>query len=130
MLRILACATMLLLALPAYGQDFENGLEGYNRFDFEKGLEAYNRFDYATALRKWRPLAEAGDAVVQYYFGVMYGIGDGVAQDCVQSYMWLSLAAAQGHEEAAELREIVAEEMSPPYISEAERLVREWQEAH
>ena len=46
MLRTLAFATMLLLALPAYGQDFQTG------------LDAANRGDYATALREWRPLAE------------------------------------------------------------------------
>ncbi len=118
MLRILALAAMLLLVPPAYGQDFE------------KGLDAYNRFDYETALRKWEPLAEAGESVVQYYFGVMYGIGNGVAQDYVQAYMWLTLAAAQGNEEAAEFREIVARGMTPPHVAEAERLAREWQEGH
>ncbi len=118
MLRILAFTIMLLLVPPAFGQDFE------------KGLDAYQRFDYATAMRKWMSLAEAGDPVVQYYFGVMYSIGNGVAQDYVQAHMWLSLAAAQGNEQAAQCLEIVAKGMAPAHVSEAERLAREWQEAH
>lgn len=30
--------------------------------DFSKGLEAYNAGDFNTALQKWRPLAEQGNA--------------------------------------------------------------------
>ena len=63
MLRTLALATMLLLAMPAHGQNFQ------------KGIDAANRGDYATALREWRPLAEAGDAAAQYGLGVMYRDG-------------------------------------------------------
>ena len=63
MLRTLAFATMLLLALPAHGQDWQ------------RGVDAYNSGDYATALLVWRPLAEAGDAAAQYGLGVMYRDG-------------------------------------------------------
>jgi hypothetical protein len=39
---------VLLLALaPAYGQDFQ------------KGADAYISSDYTTALKEWRPLADA-----------------------------------------------------------------------
>jgi hypothetical protein len=45
---------VLLLALgPAYGQDYQ------------KGLDAYNSGDYATALREWRALAEQGQAIAR-----------------------------------------------------------------
>ena len=30
--------------------------------DFEKGVKALDRGDYATALKEWRPLANAGNA--------------------------------------------------------------------
>ena len=34
--------------------------------DYEKGLEAYDQGDYATALRELRPLAEQGHAAAQH----------------------------------------------------------------
>ena len=40
--------------------------------DFDAGLEAANRGDFAAALKEWRPLAEAGDALAQFNLGNMY----------------------------------------------------------
>ena len=45
MKHILAALLLLTLAAPAWGQDFENG------------YQAYERGDYATSLREWLPLA-------------------------------------------------------------------------
>ena len=60
----------------------------------------------------------------------MYDYGYGVPQDYVQAHMWLNLAAAQGDEQAAEFRDIVAAKMTPAKIEEAQRLAREWLAAH
>lgn len=54
---------------------------------------------------------------------------NGVPQDKAQAHVWLNLAAAQGHELAAEIRETVAGIMTPADIAEAQRLAREWLEA-
>ena len=40
--------------------------------DYQVGLDAYNRGDFATALREWTPLAEQGDADAQSNLGLMY----------------------------------------------------------
>ena len=48
---------------------------------FEDGLAAHDRADYATTLRLWKPLAEQGHVVAQYWLGVMYAEGEGVPQD-------------------------------------------------
>jgi TPR repeat protein len=64
---------------------------------FEEGMAAYTRGDYATALKKWRPLAEAGDATAQYNLGVMYAEGRGVPQDDEEAAKWFRLAAEQGN---------------------------------
>ena len=48
---------------------------GDARAGYDEGLAAYIRRDYATALREWRPLAEAGDAQAQMHFGYMYNNG-------------------------------------------------------
>ena len=54
MKRILAALLLLTLAAPAWGQDFD------------KGMQAYEQRDYATALRELRPLAEQGHAGAQH----------------------------------------------------------------
>ncbi len=95
--------------------------------DFKAGEEAYNRDDYATALKEWRALAEQGDAGVQFILGSMYENGEGVPKDYVQAYMWLSLAAAQGHEPARKARvKQLAKKMTLAQFDEAQRLAREW----
>lgn len=92
----------------------------------EDANAAIKRRDYATAVRLIRPLAEQGDANAQYNLGVLYDNGLGVPQDRVRAYMWLNLAAMQGRESAATIRDLVARLMTPVQISEAQKLVREW----
>ena len=47
-------------------------------------------------------------------------------QDYVQAHMWFNLAAAHGIEPASKNRDMVAENMTPADLSEAQRLAREW----
>ena len=68
--------------------------------DFQKGYAAYNAGDYATALKEWKPLAEAGDAYTQHALGLGYLNGTGVPQDYAEAVKWLRLAAEQGHARA------------------------------
>jgi len=92
----------------------------------EDANAAIKRRDYATAVRLFRPLAEQGDANAQYNLGVVYDNGLGVPQDRVRAYMWLNLAAMQGRESAATIRDLVARLMTPVQISEAQKMAREW----
>ena len=96
----------------------------------EDGLAAYRRGDYATTLRLWRPPAEQGQAWAQYNLGVMYRDGEGVPQDYAAAHMWLTLAAAQGFENAKSDRDIIARRMTHGQIEEATLLVREWRARH
>ena len=68
--------------------------------DFQKGVEAYNKSNYVTALREWLPLAEKGDADVQYSLGVMHDLGQGVRQNYMAAVKWYKLAAEQGQPNA------------------------------
>jgi len=67
---------------------------------FQAGVNAYNRGDYQTALKKFLPLADQGDAGAQTYLGVMYAEGQGVPQDYVEAQKWYRRAADQGHTRA------------------------------
>ena len=67
--------------------------------DFQDGLDAYDRGDYKEAVGSWLSL-EKGDARVQLHFGVMYFEGKGVPQDYKKAEEWFRLSAEQGNAEA------------------------------
>ena len=68
--------------------------------DFATGLTAYQKGDYETAAKEWRPLAEEGEASVQYNLGLLYLDGHGVAQDFAEAAKWFKRSADQGYTEA------------------------------
>ena len=90
--------------------------------------------DDAEAVRWTRLAADQGDAESQYNLGTYHAIGRGVPQDYVQAHMWFNLAASRAtgemREDAVEARDRTADEMTPAALSEAQRLAREWDEAH
>ena len=67
---------------------------------FQQGLTAYEQSNYQTAFKLWLPMAEQGDANVQFNLGVMYAKGQGVKQDDFEVVKWFRKAAEQGHAEA------------------------------
>jgi len=90
--------------------------------------------DYTEAIRWYRLAAGQGFADAQYNLGLMYATGQGLPQDYVQAHMWFNLAASRLTGEAREAavghRELAAGQLPPDDLSEAQRLAREWDEAH
>lgn len=80
----------------------------------------------ATDFQNLQLLAEQGQAKAQFFLGEMYYQGKDVSKDYVDAYMWWSLAAGQGLDEASEKREMVAQQMTSGQITEAERRACEW----
>ncbi len=71
--------------------------------------------------------ANKGDASAQQKVGWIYHFGNpGVAVDVVLGYKWATLAAAQGNAEAEEDKAIMAKDMTPAQIDEAEKLASEF----
>lgn len=75
--------------------------------------------------------AKDGKDEAQYRLGLMYANGRDVngkdfPKNLVQAHMWLNLAAVQGNSTAQGNIDIIAEEMTPDQIAEAQRLAREW----
>jgi uncharacterized protein len=62
----------------------------------EEAISASERGDYAAAIRLFRPLAENGDAIAQYYLGDLYDKGRGVPQDYAEATKWYGRSAEQG----------------------------------
>ena len=90
--------------------------------------------DETEAVRWYRLAAEQGDAEAQFNLGAMYANGRGVPQDDVTAHMWCNLAeshATGAHQnQATQYRDIMADRLNADQLAEAQRLAREWNEAH
>lgn len=76
-----------------------------------------------------RSLADAarGDANACFDLGVAFSTGSGgAACDLIEAHKWFNLAAARGHEEAANCRADISDEMTAREIAEAQRRAREF----
>jgi len=71
---------------------------------------------------KWyRKAAEQGFDSAQYNLGVMYGSGQGVPQNYSDAYVWFSLAATSGLEDAVHNRDVAAEKLTPEALATAQQ---------
>jgi len=77
-----------------------------------------------------RSRAITGDVESQYMLGEKYYKGDGVIKDYVEAYLWLNLAAANGHKTALKSREKLEKKMTPDQVAEGQKLSREWLQKH
>jgi TPR repeat protein len=80
--------------------------------------------DYSEAVKCYRLAAEQGNATAQSNLALMYFDGHGVPQDFVLAHMWYNLSAANGDEDGVEGRILVAAQMTPAAIEEAQRRAR------
>ena len=78
--------------------------------------------DYEKAVYWYTKGAEQGVPFSQYKLALMYISGAGVPQNYKLGYVWSSLAASAGHEKAREKRDILAENLSPRSLVEAQEL--------
>ena len=88
--------------------------------------------DRVEAVRWYRLAAEQRYSRGQLSLGLAYRDGRGVARDLAYAYMWFHLSIAHGEavNPARANKDMIEELMTPEQIAEAERLSREWMEAH
>lgn len=65
--------------------------------DTKAGFDMWNRGDFYGAVKEWRPLAIAGDAIAQYNLAKAYQLGRGLPTDLKMAESWYGKAAQQGH---------------------------------
>ena len=63
----------------------------------KEALAMYDKQDYTNAFKYFTDLATDGNAQAQYYLGVCYDRGLGVAKDTTQATFWYSKAEEQGY---------------------------------
>ena len=81
--------------------------------------------DFEKAVRLYRLGAEQGDPGSQSWLGMAYFAGQGVEQDLISAYMWMSLAAS-GPGVGSGALDGLARVMTPEQIAEAEARARDW----
>ena len=82
--------------------------------------------DDVAAAGWYRRAAENDHAIAKFSLGLAYLNGDGMPLDYVQAHMWLSIASAQGVEDATAARNTAAADMSADQIAEAQLLEEHW----
>jgi len=65
--------------------------------DQTAGVKAWKAKDYQRAFQEFSPLAEAGDAVAQYFLGTMHLAGQHVPVNPAAAFRWWREAADQGY---------------------------------
>jgi uncharacterized protein len=132
-----------VLGAPA-AADFTDGLAAYDAGDYQTSFEEWRPLaeagdaeaqvalaglylagegvsvDIAAGISWYRRAAESGDPVAQLNLGDFYSRGAGVPRDLVAAYVWLGLAADQGRVWAEQRRQVIAREMTPEQVSEAQ----------
>lgn len=87
---------MLLVSLFFSGMCFAEE----DQTAYAKGRTAYQNGDMETALRYWRPLAEQGNANMQFILGNAYYGGLGVKRDDKEAVAWFRKSAEQDNADA------------------------------
>ncbi len=78
-------------------------------------------------LGAWLTEASRGQAAACFDLGVAFSTGSsGAPCDLIEAHKWFNLAAARGHEDAANCRADISEEMTAREIAEAQRRARQW----
>ena len=100
MRRVLLAAGLMAAGLMAAGLMAAGLAAVAARADVASGWQAYLDGDAATALAELEPAAKAGDAAAEYYLGVLYDHGIGVARDHRMAAEWYEKAARQDYLDA------------------------------
>jgi TPR repeat protein len=90
------------------------------------GTIYWRKNDNAEMFKLFLRSAEHGYGYAQDNLGDTYASGVGVPVDNVQAYFWHDRAAAQGVQNAAEKRDLVAKKLTPDEIAQAQKLAQEW----
>ena len=151
MRRAILAATVLALAFVSPVQaDFESAYKAYSQRDQDTALREFTALaeqgdsrgqfflgvmydsgedvdaDKPEAAKWFLRSAEQGHPDAQQRLAFLYRNGEGVAKDYVKAHMWYSLAAGQGSMFAGIQRDLLANDMTPEQLADAQRLAAEW----
>ena len=142
-------AFLLMLSSPVAAQDYDKGLAAYINEDYATAFKEWKPLaeqglaiaqlnlgimysngqgvvqDYKEAVKWYKLAAKQGLSPAQFNLSLMYRKGWGVPKDYVEAYKWANLSSANGHSKGAELRELIAVNMTPAQVEKAQNYSRE-----
>jgi lipid-binding SYLF domain-containing protein len=110
-------------AVPA-AQPEKDTLSAAARYESAKLAFAAGRYEEARS--KWLESARQGHVESLYELGKMFGEGQGVLQDFVTAHAYFNVAAAKGHKQAVQARQILDDMMSNEERAEARKRATEY----
>ncbi len=81
--------------------------------------------DQTLAHKFYLKAAMHGDVDSQYIVGFHLVKGEGVERDAITAYAWFNVSAASFHHDSARMRDLIAENLTPAQIDEAQKLSRQ-----
>jgi uncharacterized protein len=128
--KILGQAFLLGNVVP---QNYTESIQWYQRASENGDHDAQNELaflyyvgrgvqqNFDTSFKWFEKAAQGGLAVAQYNVGIMWYTGNGVEKpDLIQAYTWLSLAAANGHQDASAASKYIETILSASELKEAQ----------
>ncbi|MDH3453092.1 MAG: hypothetical protein OEN20_11795, partial [Gammaproteobacteria bacterium] len=116
----------LVTTVAAASQAKKDNLSAAARYDAAKLAFAAGR--YQEAHSSWLESARQGHVESLYELGKMFGEGQGVLQDFVTAHAYFNVAAAKGHKQAVQARQILDEMMTNEERAAARKRANEyWQ---
>ena len=80
--------------------------------------------DSAEAARWYRKAADQREPRAEHALGLCYADGDGVPQDPVEAFKWISLSASHGHQPALQIKPSLEKKLTPEQKVRAEEQVK------
>lgn len=90
--------------------------------DVQQGVAAYKQGDFQSAYQAWHQAAENDVAEAQWMLAILLLNGQGVKQDNVAAYSWLTLASEKQHKQAIIDRMAIRDRLSAEELARAETL--------
>lgn len=92
--------------------------------DIQEGIAAYKQGDFQTAYQAWHQAAENNVAEAQWMLAILLLNGQGVKQDKVAAYSWLTLASEKQHKQAMIDRMAIRDRLSAEELMNADTLTK------
>ena len=145
-----AVLLLVMMVVPVYANDFQEGLDAIHETNYEKALEKliplaeyghpaaqYNigvmhewgngmPQDNANALKWYKRSAERSHKDAQNNLGALYSKGEGTEQNFIEALKWFIISAENGSEGGQKNIRIVEKRMSYEQISQAQKLANDW----
>lgn len=93
---------------------------------YNLGTMYRNRQEWNTAVSWFRLAAQQGQSMALYELGVMAARGQGVPQDAITAFVYLTASGDRGYAPAIKTRDRLVKAMNPEAIRRAQELAKSW----